>query len=139
MGQFFGNERIMGLQLLLCSALIFFLVTTTFQRALAADAAFPILPGLEGAVEFWKRIFTRYGASEVVFFNPSDHGKIYSVLSVPEGDESRVSIERERSRIVADYDLHQEEGRVRSQRGVKEQFISGLRLPWYPRVPRPVC
>jgi membrane-bound lytic murein transglycosylase D len=128
MGQFFGNQRIMGLQLPLCSALIFVLVTTTFQRALAAEAVFPILPGLERAVEFWKQIFTRYGASEVVFFDPSDHSKIYNVLRVPEGEEGRVLIERERARIVADHDLNQEDGRVRSQRGVKEQFISGLRI-----------
>ena len=53
----------MGLHFTLCSALIFFLATTTFQRALAAEAVFPLLPGLEGAVEFWKQIFTRYGAT----------------------------------------------------------------------------
>ena len=118
----------MGLHFTLCSALIFFLATTTLQRAHAAEAVFPILSGLEGAVEFWKQIFTRYGASEVVFFDPADHGKIYSVLRVPEGDEARVLIERERARIVADHDLNPEDGRVRSQRGVKEQFISGLRI-----------
>jgi membrane-bound lytic murein transglycosylase D len=128
MGQFFGIKRIMGLQLVFCSALIFFLVTTTSQRALAAEAVFPILPGLEGAVEFWKQVFTRYGANEVVFFDSADHGKIYSVLRAPEGDEGRVLIERERARIVAEHDLNAPDGRVRSQRGVKEQFISGLRI-----------
>jgi membrane-bound lytic murein transglycosylase D len=129
MGQFFRTKWIMGLQLLLCSALIFFLVIATFPRALAAEAVFPILPGLEGAVEFWKQIFTRYGASEVVFLDPGDHGRIYSVLrGVPEGDEGRVVIERERARIVAEHDLNEPDGRVRSQRGVKEQFISGLRI-----------
>ena len=102
MGQFFRTKWIMGLQLLLCSALISFLVMATFPRALAAETVFPILPGLEGAVEFWKQIFTRYGASEVVFFDPGDHGRIYTVLrGVPEGDEGRVVIERERARIVA--------------------------------------
>jgi membrane-bound lytic murein transglycosylase D len=118
----------MGLQFTFCSALIFFLVTTTFQRALAAEEVFPVLPGLEGAVEFWKQIFIRYGVGEVVFFDPSDHGKIYSVLRIPEGAEGRVLIERERTRIVADHDLNPEDNRVRSQRGVKEQFISGLTI-----------
>jgi membrane-bound lytic murein transglycosylase D len=129
MGQFFGSRRMMGLQLSLGAALIFVLLTTIFERALAAESSeFPVLPGLEGAVEFWKQIFTRYGAGEVVFFDPSDHGKIYSVLRVPEGDEGRVLIERERTRIVADQDLNPEDGRVRSQRGIKEQFIAGLRI-----------
>jgi len=129
MGQFFGTQWIMGLPLLLRSAFIFFLLTTTFQHALAAEATFTILPGLEGAVEFWKRIFTRYGASEVVFFDPADHSKIYSVLrGVPEGGAGRVLIERERARIIAEHDLNEPDGRVRSQRGVKEQFISGLRI-----------
>jgi membrane-bound lytic murein transglycosylase D len=129
MGQFFSTYQDMGLQFILYSVLIFFLVATTFQRALAAEAVFPVLPGLEGAVEFWKQIFTRYGVSDVVFFDPADHGQIYSVLrGVPEGEEGRVLIERERARIVAEYDLNEPDGRVRSQRGVKEQFISGLRI-----------
>jgi membrane-bound lytic murein transglycosylase D len=119
---------IMGLPLTVCSVLVFLLVTTTFERAVAAEAVFPVLPGLEGAVEFWKQIFVRYGAGEVVFFDPSDHGKIYSVLRVPDGEEGRMLIERERARIVTDHDLNPEDGRVRSQRGVKEQFISGLRI-----------
>jgi membrane-bound lytic murein transglycosylase D len=119
---------IMGLPLTVCSVLVFLLVTTTFERAVAAEAVFPVLPGLEGAVEFWKQIFVRYGAGEVVFFDPSDHGKIYSVLRVPDGEEGRMLIERERARIVTDHDLNPEDGRVRSQRGVKDQFISGLRI-----------
>jgi membrane-bound lytic murein transglycosylase D len=50
------------------------------------------------------------------------------VLRVPDGEEGRMLIERERARIVTDHDLNPEDGRVRSQRGVKEQFISGLRI-----------
>jgi membrane-bound lytic murein transglycosylase D len=92
-----------------------------------ADNPFPLLPGLEGAVEFWKQIFSRYGSSEVVFFDPLDAGTIYSVLQVPDTDEGRAMIDKERARIIADYDLNLE-GRVKSQRGAKEQFISGLRI-----------
>jgi hypothetical protein len=90
---------------------------------------FAVLPGLEGAVAFWKQIFTRYGAGEVVFFDPFDHGKIYSVLRVPDTDEGRALVERERARIIANYDLNEEDGRVKTQRGVKEQFAAGLRSP----------
>jgi membrane-bound lytic murein transglycosylase D len=129
MGQFFPViVDFMGFQFTLCSSLIFVLLTVIFGRAVAAESTFPVLPGLEGAVEFWRQIFTRYGAEDVVFFDPFDHGKIYSMLRVPDTDEGRALIERERARIIANYDLKEEEGRVRSQRGVKEQFISGLKI-----------
>jgi membrane-bound lytic murein transglycosylase D len=98
------------------------------QRAFAGDHSFPVLAGLEGAVEFWKQIFSRYGSSDVVFFDPLDPGTIYSVLRVPESDDGRATIEKERARIIADYDLNEEDGRVRSQRGAREQFISGLKI-----------
>jgi membrane-bound lytic murein transglycosylase D len=64
----------------------------------------------------------------VVFFDPLDPGTIYSVLRVPESDDGRATIEKERARIIADYDLNEEDGRVRSQRGAREQFISGLKI-----------
>jgi membrane-bound lytic murein transglycosylase D len=118
----------MHFQLTLCSSLIVVLLTAIFGRAIAADSTFLLLPGLEGAVAFWKQIFTRYGAGDVVFFDPSDHAKIYSVLRVPDTDEGRALVERERARILANYDLKDGDGRVKTQRGVKEQFISGLRI-----------
>jgi membrane-bound lytic murein transglycosylase D len=118
----------MRFQFNLCSALILVLLTAIFGRAMAAESTFAVLPGLEGAVVFWKQIFTRYGAGEVVFFDPFDHGKIYSVLRVPDSDEGRALVERERARIIANYDLSEEDGRVKTQRGVKEQFIAGLKI-----------
>ncbi|HVH90833.1 MAG TPA: hypothetical protein VM783_05525, partial [Candidatus Acidoferrum sp.] len=91
----------MRFQFTLCSSLIFVLLTAILGRAVAAESAFAVLPGLEAAVAFWKQIFTRYGAGDVVFFDPFDHGKIYSVLRVPDTDEGRALIERERARILA--------------------------------------
>jgi membrane-bound lytic murein transglycosylase D len=112
----------------LCASLIVVLLTAIFGRAVAAESTFAVLPGLEGAVAFWKQIFTRYGAGEVVFFDPFDHAKIYSVLRVPDSDEGRALVERERARIIANYDLNEEDGRVKTQRGVKEQFVTGLKI-----------
>jgi membrane-bound lytic murein transglycosylase D len=118
----------MRFQFTLCSSLIFVLLTAILGRAVAAESAFAVLPGLEAAVAFWKQIFTRYGAGEVVFFDPFDHGRIYSVLRVPDSDEGRALVERERARILANYDLNEGDGRVKTQRGVKEQFIAGLKI-----------
>src|SRR4029453_13062075 len=119
---------IMRFKFTLCASLIVVLLTAIFGRAMAAESTFAVLPGLEGAVAFWKQIFTRYGAGEVVFFDPFDHGRIYSVLRVPDSDEGRALVERERARILANYDLNEEDGRVKTQRGVKEQFIAGLKI-----------
>jgi membrane-bound lytic murein transglycosylase D len=112
-----------------CSAIVLFLLTLAgFEGGFAAEPAVSALAGLEPAVEFWKRIFTRYGSGEVVFFDPLDHGKIYNILRVPESAEARAIIDRERARIVAEYDLNEEDGRMRSQRGAKEHFIAGLKI-----------
>ena len=128
MGQFFVFNRIMRSKFTLCASLIVLLLTAIFGRAVAAESTFAVLPGLEGAVAFWKQIFTRYGAGDIVFFDPFDHGKIYSVLRVPDSDEGRALVERERARIIANYDLNEEDGRVKTQRGVKEQFVTGLKI-----------
>jgi membrane-bound lytic murein transglycosylase D len=118
----------MRFQITFCSSLICLLLTVIFGQAVATEPAFAVLPGIEGSVEFWKKIFTRYGAQDVVFFDPFDHGKIYSVLRVPDTDDGRALIDRERARIIANYDLKEDEGRIRSQRGAKEQFISGIKI-----------
>jgi peptidoglycan lytic transglycosylase D len=111
------------------SAVVLFISTFLITHfAFAAEPAVPVLSGLETAVEFWKRIFTRTSTGEVVFFDPFDHGKIYNILRVPESDGARAIIERERARIVAEYELNEEDGRVRSQRGAKERFIAGLKI-----------
>jgi membrane-bound lytic murein transglycosylase D len=96
-------------------------------RALAAaDAHFPLLTGLEGAVAFWKQIFSHFGVGDVVFFDPVEPSKIYSVVQAPEGPEGRAIVERERARIIAEYELKEEDGRIRAQRGVRENFYAGL-------------
>lgn len=93
----------------------------------AQPSPFPTPAGLEGAVEFWKQIFTRYSFTEVVLFDPLDPGTIYSVVRAPDNDQGRALVEKERARIVADYNLVDEDKRVRSQRGAKEPFAEGLR------------
>src|SRR5687768_7519417 len=123
MGQFFaGCLGVMRIHFTRCAVVLFILIIANFERGLAAEPAVSTLAGLEPAVDFWKRIFTRYGSGEVVFFDPLDHGKIYNILSVPESAEARAIVDRERARIVAEYDLNEEDGRVRSQRGAKENF-----------------
>src|SRR4029077_9942050 len=105
---------------------VFVIVIANFCSA--QETPFPVPVELTGAVEFWKQIFTRFGSKEVVFFDPFDLGKIYSVVRAPENDEGRSIIERERLRIIADYDLNEEDGRLKTQRGAKEMFLSGLRI-----------
>src|SRR5690349_23556752 len=97
-------------------------------RAQSEEVGFPLPSGLEGAVEFWKRIFTRYSFGEVIFFDPMDPGTIYSSLRAPDNDAGRALIDKERARIVADYDLIDDETRIRAQRGAKEHFGEGLKM-----------
>jgi len=94
----------------------------------AQETSFPVPAELTAAVEFWKQIFTHFGAKDVVFFDPFDLGKIYSVVRAPDSDEGRSIIEKERLRIIADYDLNEDDGRIKIQRGAKEMFLSGLRI-----------
>ena len=94
----------------------------------AQQSAFPVPAGLEDAVQFWKQIFTRYSSSQVVLFDPLDPGKIYTVVRVPDGEQGQALVEKERTRVAADYDLADEESRIRSQRGAKEQFVEGLKI-----------
>jgi peptidoglycan lytic transglycosylase D len=89
------------------------------------DPHFPILPGLEKQVEFWKRIFTEFSGSQLVLFDPLDMSKIYEVLDV--GEESRGSdyINGERSRIAAAHGVDID--RVKAQRGIRERTAAGLK------------
>jgi membrane-bound lytic murein transglycosylase D len=113
---------------LLIDSLIVGLLLALSNAGLAQETSFPVPAELTGAVEFWKQIFTRFSSKEVVFFDPLDPDKIYSVLRAPENDEARPIIERERLRIIANYDLNEEDGRIRTQRGAKEMFLSGLKI-----------
>lgn len=104
------------------------LITAIAHPCPAQEPSFPVPGELVGAVEFWKQIFSRFSSKEVVFFDPFALGKIYSVVRAPENDEGRSIIEKERLRIIADYALNEEDGRIRTQRGAKEMFLSGLKI-----------
>jgi len=95
------------------------------QTQAGTEDHFPLLPGLESAVEFWKKIFTEYSMSQLVFFDPLDMSRIYDVLDI--GEESRTSeyIDGERERIAAAHGVDLE--RVRAQRGIKERTAAGLK------------
>ncbi|MGH7784982.1 MAG: transglycosylase SLT domain-containing protein, partial [Candidatus Binatia bacterium] len=94
----------------------------------AEESVLPFPTGLEPAVGFWKQIFTRYGVNDVVFYDPLDPVTIYTVVTVPDNDQGRAVTENERARIMAEYELTEEDGRVWTQRGAKEQFIAGMKL-----------
>lgn len=92
------------------------------------ETPFPVPEGLEGAVKLWQQIFAQYSTNEVVLFDPLDPGTVYSVLRAPDNDEGRASVDRERARVIAQYDLGDDESRIRSQRGAKEHFTEGLKI-----------
>ena len=57
---------------LIFPSFVFFCLLAGLSPVSAAEQEnpFPLLPGLENAVEFWKLVFTRYGANEVIFHDP---------------------------------------------------------------------
>jgi membrane-bound lytic murein transglycosylase D len=91
----------------------------------SADSPFPLLPGLEKPVEFWTRIFSEFSLAQLVFFDPLDMTKIYEVLNVGEEQRTRDYIEEQRARIAAAHGVDIE--RVRTQRGIKERTVAGLK------------
>ena len=102
----------------LLSLLVILLLDAFSPFALGAQQGpFPVPAGLQGAVDFWKQVFTRHGAGEVLLFDPIDPATIYRVLRVGETEQGRALVGNERARIAAQYDLVDEESRVRSQRG----------------------
>jgi hypothetical protein len=64
----------------------------------------------------------------VVLFDPLDPGKIYTVLRAADGEQGQAVIDKERARIAADYDPADDESRIRSQRGSKENILEGLKI-----------
>ncbi len=111
-------------------ALILCLVTLSpiYIHAQTKDSdenPFPLLPGLENAVDFWKRVFTEYSLSQLVFFDDSDMSKIYEVMDVGEAYRGQAYIDGERARIAAANGVAIE--RVKAQRGVKERTMEGLK------------
>ncbi|MBM4264718.1 MAG: lytic transglycosylase domain-containing protein [Deltaproteobacteria bacterium] len=100
-----------------------FTMSSVTGKLHAEENPFPVPNGLRDAVDFWKKIFTLYSEHEIVFHNPEDHKKIYSVISVPENKQNlNALINAERARIINQYGLHGKTDQVRSQRGAREQF-----------------
>jgi membrane-bound lytic murein transglycosylase D len=95
------------------------------QSGPSAEDPFPLLPGLEAPVEFWKKIFTHYRTSQLVFFDPLDMAKIYEVQDVGENTKPNDYIDDERSRIAALHGIDIE--RVKAQRGIRERTEAGLK------------
>lgn len=86
---------------------------------------FPLLPGLEKPVEFWKKIFTQYSISQMVFFDPLDMSRIYEVQEVGEAGKTNDYINNERTRIAADHGVDIE--RIKAQRGIRERTEAGIK------------
>ncbi len=86
---------------------------------------FPLVPGLEKPVEFWKKIFAHYSTSQMVFFDPLDMSRIYEVLEVGEVSRTSDEITDQRSRIAAAHGIDIE--RVKAQRGIRERTEAGIK------------
>jgi membrane-bound lytic murein transglycosylase D len=86
---------------------------------------FPLLSGLEKPVEFWKKIFTHYSISQLVFFDPLDMSNIYEVQDVGEAAKPNEYISNERARIAAAHGVDIE--RVKAQRGIRERTEAGIK------------
>ena len=108
---------------LLISHLAFLPVQAMAQQSSAAANPFPVPAGLEPAIEFWKKIFTEYSFSQLVFFDPLDMSKIYEVVEVGEDSRTNQFIDGERSRLAAANGVDIE--RVKAQRGVRERTADG--------------
>ncbi len=100
-------------------------VATRAQANPLNEELFPLIPGLEKPVEFWKRIFAEFTLSQIVFFDSQDMSKIYEVLTVGEESRSKDFITGERTRIAVAHGV--EVDRVRAQRGIKERMAAGLK------------
>jgi membrane-bound lytic murein transglycosylase D len=95
------------------------------QVKLGTEDPFPLLPGLESSVEFWKKVFTEYSSSQLVYFDPFDMSRIYEVVEVRENSRTPEYINSERKRIAGAHAVDLE--RVRAQSGIKERTAAGLK------------
>jgi membrane-bound lytic murein transglycosylase D len=93
-------------------------------HAQVAENPLPLLPGLEGAVDFWKQIFTRYGSNDVIFVDRNDPQKVFKILSIDDSAAGRKTIKAEIDGIAQS----EPSADVKAQRGIKERFASGLAL-----------
>ncbi|HEX7233326.1 MAG TPA: transglycosylase SLT domain-containing protein [Candidatus Binatia bacterium] len=95
------------------------------QQVSSTSSPFVVPAGLEPAVEFWKRVFSEFGRSQLIFFDPLDMSKIYEVIEVGEDNRTDGYIDGERARIAAANGVDIE--RVRAQRGIKERTAAGIK------------
>lgn len=95
------------------------------QTDTAEPNPFPLLPGLEVPVEFWKKIFARYSVTQIVFFDPLDMSNIYEVMNVGADSRGKDYIASEIARIAAAHGVNPD--RVKAQRGIKEKTAEGLK------------
>ena len=95
------------------------------QVKLGTEDPFPLLPGLENSVDFWKKVFTEYSSSQLVYFDPFDMSRIYEVVEVRENSRTPEYINSERKRIAGAHAVDLE--RVRAQSGIKERTAAGLK------------
>jgi membrane-bound lytic murein transglycosylase D len=86
---------------------------------------FPLLSGLEHRVEFWKKIFTEYSISQLVFFDAVEMTTIYEVQDVGENSRTNEFIDSERTRIAAVHGVDID--RVKAQRGIRERTEAGIK------------
>jgi membrane-bound lytic murein transglycosylase D len=98
---------------------------TQAQSKPGTEDPFPLLPGLESSVEFWKKVFTEYSRSQLVYFDPLDMSRIYEVVDVGEDSRTDDYINGERQRIAAANGVDIE--RIKAQRGIKERTAAGLK------------
>jgi len=113
---------------LLCLSICFLApapVTAQAEVKAAVENPFPLLPGLEGSVEFWKRVFADYSSSQLIFFDPLEMSRIYEVQNVGEGSRSNQFINGEIARIATAHGVDPD--RVKAQRGIKERTAEGLK------------
>src|ERR1043166_509266 len=87
-----------------------------------AENPLPVLPGLENAVEFWKQVFTRYGANDVIFHDRQEPFKVYKVVSIEDSPVGRKAIKEE----IESISQSEPGSDVRAQRGISERFSSGF-------------
>jgi len=95
------------------------------QQIPTTSSPFVVPAGLEPAVEFWKRVFSEFSRSQLIFFDPLDMTKIYEVIEVGEDNRTNTYIDDERARIAAANGVDID--RVRAQRGIKERTAAGIK------------
>jgi len=100
-------------------------VSTSTSDSSSSLSPFPIPAGLESAVEFWKRVFSEFSLSQLIYFDPLDPSKIYEVTEVGEQSRSNEYINAERARIAAANGVDIE--RIQAQRGVRERTAAGIK------------